>query len=83
MSRFHLREETFCHVREVECTTLLRNDTVEEDLQEQVAEFFAQHAVVAGANGVIDLIRFLDQIWAQRLVSLRRIPLAAQTKILS
>ena len=54
---------------------------VEEHLQQQVAELLAQLRVVAGADRVVDLVGFLDQIGAQRLVRLRRVPLAARAQI--
>ena len=80
MARLHLREETFRHVAEVECTALLGDHAVKEHLEQQVAELLAQQRVVAGADRVVHLVRFLDQIWAQRLVRLRRIPLAARRR---
>ena len=67
--------------REVERTALFGDDGVEEHLEQQVAELFAQLRVVAGANRVVDLVRFLDQIRTQRLVRLRRVPVAARAQI--
>src|SRR5882762_10768834 len=81
MPRFHLPEETFYHVAEVKGITLLGDHAVEEHLEQQVAQLLAEEWVVSGANRVIYLIRFLDQIWAQRLVRLRRIPLAALAQV--
>ena len=82
MTRLHLVEETFRDVAEVECTTLLGDDAVKEHLEQQVAELLAQQAVVARANRVVHFVRFLEQIGAQRLVRLRRVPLAATAQIL-
>ena len=82
MPRLHLVEETFRHVSEVERSTLLRHYTVEEDLQQQIAQLLAQKRVVAGSNRVIDLVRFLEQVRPKRLVRLRRVPFAAATQVL-
>ena len=82
MAGFHLGEETFCHVAEVKGTTLLGNHAVEQHLEQQVAELRAERSVVGSSNGVVHLVRFLDQVRPQRLVRLRRVPLAALPQIL-
>jgi hypothetical protein len=38
---------------------------MKQDLQQQIAELLAQQRVVAGANGVIDLVRFLEKVRTQ------------------
>src|SRR5207247_7151774 len=64
-----------------ECTALLGHHGMKQDLQQQVAELFAQLGVVAGANGVVDLVRLLDEVGAQRFVRLRGVPLAARAEV--
>ena len=65
----------------VEGTALFRENGMKQDLQQKVAELLAKFGVVAAANGVVDLVRFLDQIGAKRLVRLRRVPVAAGAKV--
>ena len=71
----------FGHVVHRERAALLGDHGVEEHLQQQIAELLAQLRVVAGANGVVDLVRFFDEIRPQRLVRLRGVPLAASAEI--
>ncbi len=50
---------------------------VEEDLEEEVAEFFCEFGVVAGVEGVEDFVGFFDEIGAKRGVGLFAVPGAA------
>ena len=50
---------------------------VEEDLEEEVAQFFGEFGVVAGVEGVEDFISFLNEIGAEGGVGLLAIPWAA------
>ena len=81
MPRFHLRDEAVRDVVHRERAALLGDDGVEEHLEQQIAELLAQLRVVAGANGVVDLVRFFDQVWAQRFVRLRGVPFAARAQV--
>ena len=50
---------------------------VEEDLKEEVAEFFGEFGVVAGVEGVEDFVGFFDEIGAEGGVGLFSVPGAA------
>jgi hypothetical protein len=50
---------------------------VEEDLEEEVAEFFGEFGVVAGVEGVQDFVGFFDQVGAEGGVGLFAVPGAA------
>jgi hypothetical protein len=50
---------------------------VEENLEEQITEFFGELGVVGGIEGVEDLIGFLNQVGAERGVGLFAVPRAA------
>ena len=54
---------------------------MEEHLQQHVAELLAHRALVAGAERVVELVRFLDEIRAKGVVRLRRVPVAAGAEI--
>lgn len=64
------------NVVEVETVGFAGELGVEDDLQQQVAEFLAQGGMVAGLDGVQDFVGFLDQIVAQRPVGLFAVPRA-------
>ena len=59
----------------------LSDDTVEEHLQQQVAQLVAEHVVAAEAEGVVHLMCLLDQVGTKRLVRLRGVPVAAGAQI--
>src|SRR5690349_12630726 len=54
---------------------------MEQHLEQHVAELLAHLRVVSVANRLVQLVRFLDQVWPQRIVCLIRIPLAPRTEI--
>jgi hypothetical protein len=64
MARLHLRDERPRDVVQRERTPLLGDDGVEEHLQQQVTQLLAQQRVTTGADRVVDLVRFLDQVRA-------------------
>jgi hypothetical protein len=76
MPAFHLDDETLSDIRGVECPAPFGDHGVKQDLEQQVSELLSKFPVVAGANGIVDFVRFFDEIWTQRLVGLRRVPLA-------
>lgn len=81
MPRAHLGEEAVGDVGQRERAALFRDHRVKQDLEEQVPELFAQTYVVTRLERVVDLVGFLDQVGAQRLMVLRRIPLAALSQV--
>jgi len=64
-----------------EGTALFGDHGVEEHLKEDVAELLEHVRVVAGANRIVQLVGFLDQIWTQGVVALGRVPLASPAKV--
>jgi len=50
---------------------------MEEDLEEEVAEFLGEFGVVSGVEGVEDFIGFFDQVGAEGGVGLLAVPGAA------
>ena len=60
-----------------ESPPLLGNGGMEERLQQQVSQFFAQMAVITFVDRLDHLVAFLDQVALQRVVGLLRIPRAA------
>jgi hypothetical protein len=47
---------------------------VEEDLEEEVAEFFGEFGVVAGVESVEDFVGFFDEVGAEGGVGLLAVP---------
>jgi hypothetical protein len=81
MPALHLRDEGRGDVVHRELALFFGEYRVEENLQQQVAELFAQLGWVAGANGIIYFVRFFYEIRTQRLVGLRRVPLAPRAQV--
>ena len=81
MPRLHFRHEALRHIVQIERTAFFSDDRMKENLQQQVAELFTESRVVAGEQRFVDLVSFLDQVGTQRLVRLRRIPLAAAPQV--
>src|ERR1051325_10410665 len=54
---------------------------MKKHLEQQIAELFTELSVVAGPDRFVDLVRLLDQIGAQRLVRLGRVPLATLAQV--
>ena len=77
----HLRDQRARHVVRRERAPLLGDHRVEEDLEQYVAELLERVSIVAGADRILELVRFLDEIRAQGVVTLCRIPLASRAKI--
>jgi hypothetical protein len=76
MSAAHLGDESVRNIVCAELATLFCDHRVKQHLQEQIAELFAHQRRAAVPDGLIELVRFFNEIWSQRLVSLRRVPLA-------
>lgn len=81
VATFHLRNESFGDVLQRERPALLGDDGMKEDLQQQVAELFAEARVVPGEQCLVHLVRLFYKVWPQRVVGLSRIPLAAAPQI--
>ena len=77
----HLRDQPRRHISDVEGTALLGNHGVKEDLEQDVTELLAHLLVIAFANGLVELVGFLDQVGAEGVVRLGRIPLAARSEV--
>ena len=54
---------------------------MKQHLKEQVAQLLAHQLVVSESDRVVELVRLLDEIGAQRLVILLRIPFAAGAQV--
>src|SRR6185312_6431145 len=81
MSPLHLGYQCARNVAEPECAPLLGEHGMEEHLQQDVAELLAHEWVVLRLDSLIQLVRFLDQIWSKSLMRLCRIPVAALAQI--
>ena len=81
MARLHLGNETPGHISDVESTALLGDNRMKEHLQENVAQFFAHLSLIAVAKRIVQLVRFFDEVRAERVVGLGRIPLAASSQV--
>src|SRR5579862_516014 len=81
MTGLHLLNKPTRHVVEVEGVALFCNYGVEEDLEQKIAQLLSQLDVVPGLEGLVDLVRFLDQIGSKGLMGLRCIPVATGAKI--
>ena len=66
------------HLLEVERAALARELAVEDDLQQQVAQFFGHLVVVASLDGIKQFIHFLHGVETKRLVILLAVPRAAR-----
>jgi hypothetical protein len=67
---------------EIPATALLKQQSEEVDLEEQVAELVEQLLVVAGERGVGDLVRLLDGVRDDRALVLLAIPRALSPQAL-
>src|SRR5688572_26185867 len=77
----HLRDQGARHVVRRERASLLRDDRVEENLEQYVAELLEGVRVIASPDGIIQLVGFLHEIGAEGVVALGRIPLAPLAKV--
>ena len=77
----HFLDERSRHVIHVERATFLGDDRVEEHLQQHVAELGFHRVVVAAPKGVVELVRLLVQVGAERLVRLRLVPRVARAQV--
>ena len=69
--------DAFGDVAEVEAAVLFGDFGVEDDLEEEVAEFFAEFGWGAVGDGVEDFVGFLEQVGAKAAVGLGEVPGAA------
>ncbi len=81
MPASHLRNQRVRDVVRVELAVLLGDHRMEEHLEEDVAQLLANRVRVAGSQRIVELVRLLDEIGAQRVVRLLAIPLAARAQI--
>ena len=65
------------HVAEIERALLLRHAGMEHDLEQEVAEFFAQIVEVAARDGVGDLVGFFERVGRDGREILLQVPRAA------
>ena len=70
----HLGRDRLDDAAEIERALLLGHPRVEDDLQQQVAEFVAQLAEVAARDGVGDFVGFLDGVGRDGREGLLEIP---------
>ena len=78
---FHLVDERGRYVVRIELSFLFRDHRVEKHLEQDVAQLFAHVRNVACTERVIELMGLFDEVWAQRLVRLRAVPVAAGAEI--
>ena len=69
--------DALCNRVEIEGTAFIAELAVENDLKEQITEFFFEFMVIVRLNGVDHLIDFLDGVKADGCVILFLIPWAA------
>ena len=81
MAAPHLCDQPVRDIADVERTALLRDDRVEQHLEQHVAQLLAHLGVVAVADRLVELVRLLDQVGAERIVSLIGVPLAPRPQI--
>jgi hypothetical protein len=81
MSALHLRHERSRHVVDVEGAVLFGDYGVKEHLEQYVAELLAHRIRTAGAQSVVQLEGFFDEIWAQRRMRLSGVPLASLPQV--
>ncbi len=81
MATLHLGDEAPGKLLGRERAPLLGEHGVEEHLEQQVAQLFPKLRVASGADRVVDLVCFLDQVWTKRLVRLRGVPIAARAQV--
>ncbi len=81
VAAFHLRHQRLRHVVDVEGALLFGDHSVKEHLEQHVAELLAHRICIAGAQGVVQLTAFLDEIGSQRRMRLRGVPLASLPQV--
>src|SRR5262249_25529187 len=69
--------DCFDHVGKIEGALLLRHPGMEDDLQQEVAEFTLQRDEITTCDRVRDLIGFFDCVWSDSAKTLLEIPRAA------
>src|SRR5262245_16881786 len=77
MAPHELCGEAFDHVGKIEGALLLCQTGVEDDLEQEIAEFIAQVIEIAARNGVGDLVSLLNCVGGDGLESLLEVPWAA------
>ena len=65
------------HVAEIEGALFLRHAGVEDDLQEEIAQLFAQIRQIAARDGVGDLVGLFQRVGRNGREILRQIPRTA------
>src|SRR5947209_3078220 len=73
----HLRGHSLGHLRRVEAFRLGGDLRVHRDLEQHIAELLTHLGVVARVDRFEQLVRLLEEVWAQRLVRLLAVPWAA------
>src|SRR5690606_27102189 len=69
------------NVFEGKMTALLGHSRMKHDLEQEITQFAAQIVHVVSADGVGDLVGFLDRIRRDRFEGLRNIPIATALRI--
>jgi hypothetical protein len=77
MAPHELCGETFDHVGKIERALLLRHAGVEDDLEQEIAQFITQVVEVAARNGIGDLVSLLDRVRGDGFERLLEVPRAA------
>ncbi len=81
VAALHLVADRSDHVREREMAGFLGHAAVEDDLEQQIAEFVLEIGHVAALTSVGDFIGFLDRIGRDRLEGLDGVPFATGLRI--
>src|SRR5215831_15173894 len=74
MTAHELFAEALDDVGKVEGPLLLRHAGMEDDLEQEIAQFVAQVIEIAARNGVGDLVRLLDGVRRDRFKGLLQVP---------
>ena len=77
MTTDHLVSDGLNHIAKIERLELLGHASVEDNLQQQIAEFLAQIVDVVALDGVDDFKRFLKRVGRDGFEILLQIPGAA------
>jgi hypothetical protein len=66
---------------QAEGAALFRHHRVKQDLQQEITQLFSKASVVAALERIVHLVRLFDQVGSERLVCLRRVPVATASQI--
>ena len=81
MAPLHLGDEVVGDLARSELAGLLAEDKLPGEMEHQVGHLVANRRGVAGGEGRVEFMHFLDQVGSQRLARLDAVPAAAGTQV--